>query len=89
MSVDDPGMAEAAPPPAVRATGPREKDARDTALGCRDRAAADQLEADSMDTAHGRERLEHSAASWASRAQLLQRLEDKAGARAARAEGSD
>ena len=54
--------------------GPLLKQRRDTAEGCRDRATADLLEA-TMATAHSRQMLERSAASWAARADLLQRIE--------------
>ena len=57
---------------------------QDTVAGCRDRASADLAEAEGMDTAHGRTRLEHSAASWTKRGDLLQRLEDSFQARTAR-----
>jgi hypothetical protein len=55
--------------------GPLLKQRRDTADGCRDRATADLLEAITMATAHGRQMLEKSAASWNARAELLQRTE--------------
>ena len=55
--------------------GPLLKQRRDTAEGCRDRATADLLEAVTMATAHSRQMLERSAASWNTRADLLQRLE--------------
>jgi hypothetical protein len=55
--------------------GPLLKERRDTADGCRDRATADLLEAVTMATAHGRQMLEKSAASWNARAKLLQRME--------------
>lgn len=54
--------------------GPLLKHWRDTADGCRDRATADLLEALTMGTAHGRQMLEKSAASWNARAELLQRI---------------
>jgi hypothetical protein len=57
------------------APGARTKDDRDTAQGCRDRATADLLQAITMNTANGRQVLEKSAASWAVRAELLQRIE--------------
>ena len=57
------------------APGVRTKDDRDTAQGCRDRATADLLQAITMNTANGRQVLEKSAASWAVRAELLQRIE--------------
>jgi hypothetical protein len=55
--------------------GPLLKQRRDTAEGCRDRATADLLQAVTMATAHGRQILERSAASWNARAELLQRVE--------------
>jgi len=55
--------------------GPLLKQRHDTAEGCRDRATADLLEAVSMATAHRRQILERSAASWNERARLLQRME--------------
>lgn len=58
---------------AARANGG--KDGRDTATGCRDRASADLLQALAASTANGRRVLESSAASWTTRAQLLQRIE--------------
>jgi hypothetical protein len=48
--------------------------AHDTAAGCHALAAADLVRADEMDTAMGRAKLEHSAASWTSRGDMLQRL---------------
>lgn len=48
---------------------------QDTAEGCRARAGADLLRSTTMDTDQGRWRLEHSAASWSARADLLHRLE--------------
>ena len=55
--------------------GPLLKQRRDTAEGCRDRATADLLEAVAMATAHSRQMLERSAASWNARADLLERVE--------------
>jgi len=55
--------------------GPLLKQRRDTAEGCRDRGAADLLEAATMATAHSRQMLERSAASWNARAELLHRIE--------------
>jgi hypothetical protein len=55
--------------------GPLVKQRQDTAEGCRDRATADLLEAVTMATAHSRQMLERSAASWNARAELLQRIE--------------
>jgi hypothetical protein len=54
---------------------PSGKDTRDTAAGCRDRAAADLAQALAASTANGRRMLESSAASWTSRAELLGRIE--------------
>lgn len=51
------------------------KDGRDTATGCRDRASADLLQSLAASTANGRQVLEKSAASWTTRAELLQRIE--------------
>ena len=55
--------------------GPLLKQRRDTAEGCRDRATADLREAVTMATAHSRQMLERSAASWTARADLLERIE--------------
>lgn len=51
------------------------KQPQDTAAGCHIRAEADLAQAGRMDTAHGRERFEHSAASWTARGELLARLD--------------
>jgi hypothetical protein len=59
------------------------KEARDTAEGCRDRATADLIQAVTMGTANARRRLEISAASWTTRAELLRRIESGAEARRA------
>ena len=61
--------------------GPLLKERRDTAEGCRDRATADLLEAVTMATAHSRQMLERSAASWSKRAELLHRIEASIDAR--------
>lgn len=61
--------------------GPLMKQRRDTAEGCRDRAAADLLEAVTMATARSRKMLERSAASWNARSELLQRMEAGIGAK--------
>ena len=47
-----------------------------TVSGCQERALADLAAAVAMDTQDGRFRLEHSAASWVKRANLLQKLDD-------------
>ena len=54
---------------------PRDKDARETAAGCRERATADLSRALAMDTANGRQVFELSAASWTKRADMLHRIE--------------
>ena len=71
----------AAPPPPSRLRrlprlSPRTTKApQDTAAGCRARAAADLVTAATMDTANGRQKLEHSATTWSERGELLTRLE--------------
>ena len=52
----------------------RGRQAHDTAAGCHSMAAADRDRAGTMDTAMGRAKLEHSAAAWAARGDMLQRL---------------
>ena len=54
---------------------------RDTAGSCRDRATADLLKSVTMITANERLTLERSAASWALRAELLDRVEETERAR--------
>lgn len=82
---DDGGMPapkrrpSAKPSPMPRVSANREQ--RDTAAGCRDRAAADLLEAATLATVNERRRMESSAASWTARAELLSRLEDSFEAR--------
>lgn len=49
----------------------------DTAIGCRDRAAADLLASLAMSAGYERLRMETSATSWTARADLLQREEDE------------
>jgi hypothetical protein len=63
----------------------------DTVAGCREMAAADLGRASLMDTTNGRRRMESSAASWTSRAELIQDLDDGFEARqaVARAEWDD
>jgi hypothetical protein len=51
-----------------------EKNGRDTAEGCRKRAAEDEQHAGSADTENGRLVLERSAASWTARSRMLERL---------------
>jgi hypothetical protein len=61
--------------PTPPASDARTKDSRDTAEGCRDRASADLAQAGTMNTVNGRQVLEKSAASWTTRAELLERIE--------------
>ena len=51
------------------------KELRDTAAGCRERAAADLNHALAMSTQNGRQVFEKSAASWTKRAEMLGRIE--------------
>jgi hypothetical protein len=67
----------------ARPTARTNKAPRDTAAGCRIRAAADLLASVSMLTANERIRLETSAASWGARAALLQGIDERAEARKA------
>jgi hypothetical protein len=60
-----------------------QKAVQDTVAGCRELAAADLARASFMDTENGRRRLETSALSWTSRAELIQRLDDSFEARRA------
>jgi hypothetical protein len=53
----------------------RGRQAHDTATGCHSLAAADLDRAGRMDTALGRAKLEHSAAAWQARGDMLQRLD--------------
>ncbi len=57
--------------------GPLLKQRRDTAEGCRDRATAFLLESVTMVSGHNRRTLEKTAAAWTTRAELLQRLEER------------
>jgi hypothetical protein len=58
----------------------RHKQPQDTELGCRAFAAADLLRAGALTGAHPRARMEHSAAVWTARADLLRRVEASAAA---------
>jgi hypothetical protein len=60
-----------------------QKATHDTAAGCRELAAADLQRASVTDTANGRRRLESSAQSWTSRADMIQRLDESFEARQA------
>ena len=53
----------------------------DSVEGCRTRATADLVAAGTMATVNARRKLEHSAASWTARGDLLQRLDDSFEAR--------
>jgi len=57
----------------------------DTVAGCRERAAADLVQASTMNTHNARLRLERSAASWTARAEQIQQLDDSFDARRAEA----
>lgn len=59
----------------------RGRQVHDTAAGCLALAAADLARATRMATAMGRAKLEHSAASWSSRADMLNRLSASQNAR--------
>jgi hypothetical protein len=74
-----------------RLPGRSQKAVQDTVAGCREFAAADLARASLMDTTNGRRRLESSALSWTSRAEMIQRLDDSFDARQviARAEWED
>ncbi|QIK77758.1 hypothetical protein G7077_01350 [Sphingomonas piscis] len=62
--------------PALAATPTtRDKDARETSTGCRERATADTARSLVMDTANGRLIFEKSAANWTKRADMLHRIE--------------
>ena len=74
-----------APPPQLTRARSFNKMATDTPDGCRTRATADLASAVLMDTENGRRRLEHSAATWYARADLIQRLDDSFAARQAAA----
>lgn len=58
-----------------RLSGGRIKQPQDTELGCRAFAAADLLSAEAIVPGNSRARMEHSAATWTIRADLLQKLE--------------
>lgn len=60
------------------------KQPQDTIGGCRSRAEADALASTDTSTDNARIRLETSAASWAARADMLQRLDDAHEARLAK-----
>jgi hypothetical protein len=64
-------------PMEVRAS-PKTRAKRDTSESCRERASADLLKSVTMLTANERLILEHSAAIWSLRAELLERVEDTA-----------
>ena len=68
---------------------PRDKEPRETAAGCRERATDDLTRALAMDTANGRTIFERSAASWTKRADMLHRLETGVEARLASQKSPD
>jgi hypothetical protein len=69
-------------PSASRVRG--NKDARETAAGCRERATADLVRALATSTMNGRQILEKSADSWTRRADMLHRIETGIEARLAK-----
>lgn len=71
------GAMPAAPRKLAAAKSPTRPNRRaeDTGAGCRANAAADLLRASAPGGDYMRQRLEHSAAVWAERATLLERLE--------------
>jgi hypothetical protein len=69
-----------APPRHIARSGKRTED---TMAGCRANAAADLVRAEAPGGDFMRMRLEHSAAVWSERADLLERLEKKSRLRAA------
>jgi len=60
-----------------RPGSPAGKRAEDTGAGCRAKSAADLARAHAPGGDYMRQRLEHSAAMWAERAGLLERIEKK------------
>ena len=62
-------------PIAIAVAPKRTKRPEDTIAGCEALAASDLLRAAAMETQNGRLKLQHSAASWQERADLLHRLE--------------
>ena len=58
----------------------RRRQPQDTEQGCRDFAAADLARADDLVAGWPRARMEHSAAAWTARADLLHRVRGKADA---------
>lgn len=83
MSPTHPVTPEPVDPEVAAAGAAPLRDQRNTAAGCRERAAADLLEAVTMCTANGRARMESSASNWSQRALLLDRMEARAEARRA------
>jgi len=65
--------AQGEPDPDVRK---RVRSPEDTVAGCEALAASDLARAAATDTENGRLKLQHSAASWQKRADLLQRLQN-------------
>jgi hypothetical protein len=70
------------PPRLAVRTGKRDED---TAAGCRSKAAADLVRAEALGLDRMRWRMEHSAAAWTARAEILEMIERKAGTRRAAA----
>lgn len=74
-------------PSVMPAPQPRGKRAEDTMTGCQILAAADLARAAAPGSRYMRGRLEHSAAMWTARAELLGRVEASAGKRMQAAAG--
>jgi len=68
-------------PSMISAARTAAKPREDTIVGCEALAASDLARAALMDTENGRRKLQHSAASWQKRAELLQRIEASASKR--------
>lgn len=66
---------ERAPVRLERLSTTRNKQPQDTELGCRGLAADDLARAALLTGAYPRARMEHSAATWTARADLLHRIE--------------
>ena len=69
--------------PVVRHQAESTRSKRESAAVCRERAANDLLASASMLNANQRIRMETSAAMWAERAEVLQRVEDELARRTA------
>jgi hypothetical protein len=70
-----PALCDSGPARLPRLSQARQKQPQDTERGCREFAAADLASAGALRDGWPRARMEHSAAAWTTRADLLQRLE--------------